>query len=494
MNEKALINFPETDTPDQADPQASEATRPFRLVKYFSITGFGVIMVFTLVLTAFISYQANRIIQAKSDDFARLLASHIQYQVFIDFVLPTAVQGEGRVSLGDEKQYQDLDQVIRNTIHSFNVKRVNLYSLDGYVLYSTDMSLVRSKVEMNRPMQTALEGEQVSVLITEPGKSLTGLDKRWTLRIYFPLRVASRLDGPVGNVLGIFEVDQDLTDEYAEITKFQYLSVAISVGFAALIFIILRQIIVRGERIIDQRNQERRRLEQKLHHSERLATLGQMVAAVSHEIRNPLGIISSTAEILQGKIKTYEPNNQLAEIIVEESRRLNGIVTEFLDFARPQTPKITDCSLEDVLEKNLSYLAPSLEKSKIEIIRNYNGPQKIPADPELLYQAFLNVFINAIQAMPEGGTLEVRTDWPQEREGDDEKRVEIVIADTGIGIDPEKLKSLFNPFFTTKNRGSGLGLAIVRNIIESHKGTVAIEPRPDKGTRLLVHLPTSLES
>ena len=168
----------------------------------------------------------------------------------------------------------------------------------------------------------------------------------------------------MGNVLGIFEVDQDLTVEYAEITKFQYLSVAISVGFAALIFIILRQIIVRGERIIDQRNQERRRLEQKLHHSERLATLGQMVAAVSHEIRNPLGIISSTAEILQGKIKTYEPNNQLAEIIVEESRRLNGIVTEFLDFARPQTPKITDCSLEDVLEKNLSYLAPSLEKKQ----------------------------------------------------------------------------------------------------------------------------------
>ena len=128
----------------------------------------------------------------------RLLASHIQYQVFIDFVLPTAVQGEGRVSLGDEKQYQDLDQVIRNTIHSFDVKRVNLYSLDGYILYSTDMSLVRSKVEMNRPMQTALEGEQVSVLVTEPGKSLTGLDKRWTLRIYFPLRVASRLDGPGG--------------------------------------------------------------------------------------------------------------------------------------------------------------------------------------------------------------------------------------------------------------------------------------------------------
>jgi signal transduction histidine kinase len=294
--------------------------------------------------------------------------------------------------------------------------------------------------------------------------------------------------GPVGEVLGVFEIDQDLTGDYAEITKFQYLSVAISLGFAGLIFLVLRQIIVRGERIIEQRNQEQRQLEEKLHHHQRLAALGQMIAAVAHEVRNPLGIISSTAEILQNKIKSYEPHNRLAEVIVQEAQRLNGIVTEFLDFARPQVPEPSVCDLEGVLEKNLAFLNPLFEKENIEIVKDYEFHHNIRADADLLYRAFLNVFMNAVQAMDGGGRLRVATRSVRDQGRD---WAEVVVEDSGQGLDPEQAKTVFSPFFTTKNRGTGLGLAIVKNIIDGHQGEVDLSALPEGGARFTARLPVS---
>ena len=294
------------------------------------------------------------------------------------------------------------------------------------------------------------------------------------------------VDGSRGYIMGVFEIYQDLTTDYAEITRFQYLSVMTSLLFGILLFLILRQIVTRADRIIEERNAEHRRLQEQLHQSEKLAGLGQMIAAVSHEIRNPLGIISSTAEILNRKIITYEPDNQLAGVIVEESRRLNGILTEFLDFARPQIPKITSVRLMDVLEKNLDFLAPELEKNQISINRRYGGPATIQADPDMLYRAFLNIFNNAMQAMPDGGEIDVHTTGVNSGRGE---MAQVVIRDTGEGIKIEEQHLLFNPFFTTKNKGSGLGLAIVKSIIDNHQGEVFMESAEGGGARVIIRLP-----
>ncbi|MFH1137589.1 MAG: ATP-binding protein [Pseudomonadota bacterium] len=465
-----------------------EPIRPFRLVKYFSFTGFMVILVFTMALTLLISSQAKNLTLKKSDDYAMLLADNLNHQVFLQFVVPTALRF-GRIRLREKEQFDALDAVVRNTIHSFKVKKVNIYDLEGRISYSTEADLVGKAVVSPAAYREALRGHKSSTLLTQPGKSLTGLDKAWTLQTFFPFRGEVPYRGSVGDVLGVFEIYQDLTNEYADITKFQYLSIAISLGISALVFVILRQIIVKGEMIIEERNEGQRRLEEKLHNSEKLATLGQMIAAVSHEIRNPLGIISSTGEILQEKIKAYEPNNRLAEVIVEESRRLNGIVTEFLDFARPQIPRPTSCRLEEIIEANLNFLSPVTTKENIEIIRDYQGTDLIDADPDLLYRAFLNIFVNSIQAMPKGGALTVSTSLPYGPDGKGLGCAEVVVADTGEGVDPEKIKNLFNPFFTTKNRGSGLGLAIVKNIVEGHQGQVKIEPGTPSGTKVTIRLP-----
>lgn len=468
----------------------NEFVQPFRLVKYFSLTGFIVILVFTLVLSFIISEQAKTVVLKKSGDYALLLANNLNHQVFLQFVLPAAMR-YGRIRLRDPVQLKLLDAVVRNTIHGFKVKRVNIYDLEGNITYSTDEGLIGAKGADTAAYEDALKGKHSSTLITRPGPGLAGLERVRVLRTFFPFRGEKPVQGAVGLVLGVFEIFQDLSDDYAKVTKFQYLSFAISLVFTSVLFLILRQILVRAENIIEKRNEERRRLEEKLHHSERLAELGQMISAVAHEIRNPLGIISSTAEILQTKLKAYEPDNRLSDIILEESRRLNGIVTEFLDFARPQVPRPEPCSLKDILEKNLLFLAPSLDKESIEVVKNFKGPESIEADPDLLYRAFLNVFMNAVQAMPEGGQITVSTSIPYGRDGQHFGQAQVVIADTGKGIDPDQADAIFTPFFTTKNRGSGLGLAIVKNIVEEHKGWVAVEPGPESGTRVIIRLPLS---
>jgi signal transduction histidine kinase len=254
--------------------------------------------------------------------------------------------------------------------------------------------------------------------------------------------------------------------------------------------------VKRAEGIIAKRSEERRRLEEQLHQAERLAVLGEMVAGVSHEIRNPLGIIGSTAQLLHQKTEEGDPKKQLGKIIMEETTRLNSIVTDFLDFARPTTPHLSECQVDKVLEKNLEFLEVELERRDITVEKRFaeNGTP-VFADGDLLYRAFLNIFVNAMEALDDGGTIKVVTRYQDTQENS----LEVIISDTGAGISQEALANIFDPFFTTRETGTGLGLPIVRNIIESHGGTVQIESPPkkeraqveDRGTAIIISLPVN---
>jgi signal transduction histidine kinase len=251
------------------------------------------------------------------------------------------------------------------------------------------------------------------------------------------------------------------------------------------LFIVLRQIVKKAGVILARRQEEQRSLEAQLHQSERLAALGEMTAGVAHEVRNPLGIISSTAELLRERLARYEPQNRLAQIIVEESNRLNEKVTEFLDFARPRIPNLRPCDLEATLNRSLEMLQPEIDRLGIQISRDYqlNG-RPLLLDQDLLHQAFLNIFLNAIQAMPRGGHLTVSTaSGPHDQGG------EIRFRDDGEGIEPETLKKILNPFFTTKEKGSGLGLPIVKSIIEAHQGSLKINSTVGVGTTITITIP-----
>ena len=210
-----------------------------------------------------------------------------------------------------------------------------------------------------------------------------------------------------------------------------------------------------------------------------------MVATVSHEIKSPLGIIRSTAEILEKRIKKVAPGNEhLAKIIIDETSRLNTITMEFLDFARPQELKLQRANVNEVVKKTLDFIKPKANEQNINIHDEIStGALPVDHDEELLYRALLNILVNALQAMPDGGDLHVIT-----RKSED-GGVEIEVSDTGCGMSENKLEYIFNPFYTDKQKGTGLGLSITKNIIDSHQGSLNVSSAEDQGTTFVVALP-----
>jgi signal transduction histidine kinase len=282
----------------------------------------------------------------------------------------------------------------------------------------------------------------------------------------------------------VVEIVQDLSDDYKAIFEFQILVIITITIVMAILLLILIFVVKRGEGIIEKRALERLRLKEELSQAKHLSTLGEMVAGISHEIRNPLGIISSSAELLKKKMDQSDSLTAISDIIVEEASRLNHIITDFLNFARPRKPVLALCKIEEVIEKNISFLEPQIVEDgyTIKTVIKNNLPS-IMADVDMLYQAFLNILINAMQSMPDGGLVIISAE-------SDDQFVRLTFRDHGKGILDEVLDKIWDPFFTTKEKGTGLGLGIVRNIIESHGGKIRIANLSD-GARVSIKLPVS---
>lgn len=224
-------------------------------------------------------------------------------------------------------------------------------------------------------------------------------------------------------------------------------------------------------------------VEEQLRRAERLSTLGEMAAVLAHEIRNPLGSIRGTAEILRDDYRPGDPKHEFIEIQIKETERLNHVVEDFLRMARPQAGQMQRCSLREELETIVVLTANDAHQRGIRL--TFEPPENdlaVTGDGEKLRQAFLNIVINALQATPTGGSVTIST---VSKDGFGEVR----FTDTGAGITPEALEKIFEPFFTTKADGTGLGLAITRKIIEAHGGTLTVQSQIGTGTTATVRLP-----
>jgi signal transduction histidine kinase len=225
-------------------------------------------------------------------------------------------------------------------------------------------------------------------------------------------------------------------------------------------------------------------IEEQLRCSEKLSTLGEMAAILAHEIRNPLGSIRGTAEILKDDFKPGDRKHEFIEIQIKETERLNRVVEDFLHMARPQPVDMRPCPVQEELETIVTLLSNNARERAIKLVLQPPAfPVIIKADGEKLRQAFLNIIINALQATPSGGSVIISTSVQQP------SLCEIQFSDTGPGLDAATLERIFEPFFTTKPDGTGLGLAITRKIIESHSGTLLVESVPGHGTTVTVRLP-----
>lgn len=227
---------------------------------------------------------------------------------------------------------------------------------------------------------------------------------------------------------------------------------------------------------------EVRDLQEKVRRSERLASLGRLAAGVAHEIRNPLSSIRGFAQFFGNRFRGQEEEGYAA-VMIKEVDRLNRVISELLDFARPQKPHLERQNLQNILESILVLLEEELRKKKIEVEKNYETDLPlVMADHDQISQAFLNLLLNSIESMGEKGKICLSLKKVQSG------AVEIVIEDTGRGIPAEDIEKIFEPFFSTKRKGTGLGLAIVHQIIEGHGGEIKVKSVEGKGTAFHITL------
>lgn len=229
---------------------------------------------------------------------------------------------------------------------------------------------------------------------------------------------------------------------------------------------------------------EIRDLQERVRRSERLASLGRLAAGVAHEIRNPLSSIRGFAQFFQNRFKGQEKEQEYASVMVREVDRLNRVITELLDFARPKEPHRELHSAVEILEQTLKVLESELAKKNIAVEKKLEASlPRIWVDRDQLSQALLNLLLNALESMEEAGKIRISM------ESAGAEVLAISISDTGRGIPKEDLERVFEPFFSTKRKGTGLGLAIVHQIVESHKGEIKVESRAGEGTTFRITLP-----
>ena len=223
--------------------------------------------------------------------------------------------------------------------------------------------------------------------------------------------------------------------------------------------------------------------ESELRRKERLSTLGEAAMVIAHEVRNPLGIIKTSSDLVRARAKLGPKEEQLLDYVTEEVHRIDNLLTEVLDFAHPKEPRRSTFPLREPVDRIIGFLAPEFTRKGLHIaVEDHAEGALVSADRDQIYEAMLNLVINAMDAIQRGGRVVVRLASVQ-------GRVSIDIADNGPGVKPELRARIFNPFFTTKAQGTGLGLAKVATVVEAHQGEVECLEEPGGGACFRVSLP-----
>ncbi len=237
---------------------------------------------------------------------------------------------------------------------------------------------------------------------------------------------------------------------------------------------------------IQQTTADLRKAEAQLIRSEKLASLGQLAAGIAHEIRNPLTSINILIHSLTENPSFGNSHKEDFRVIEEEIHRINEILDRFLRFAKPAAPLLERTDVASIFEETLHLIRPQIEKRSVVLQKEFQALPLILMDREQIKQVALNLLLNAVQAMPRGGTLTLRG-----QNSEDGQWIRVSIQDSGMGIPGEDMDKLFDPFFSTKEGGVGLGLSIAHRIIDQHRGKIEVESTPGVGTLFTVWLPIS---
>jgi len=513
-------------------------------MKFVSWGTLTVTLASSLFLSIFLANYARGVLLDKQLDIAQLLANTLNTVITKRFYSPVYWQTGGKVSLNDPDQYKLLDELIQENMKTAPFQEVRLYDMNGVVIYSQDKSLIGRKDLGGKPVAQAIDQDIASKeFIYRRGQIGTLFAVRMApgaviMRITTPIRfkgvlpVASDIVGEtkgekpeagkdasheegqgslpslgensggeqkpaenaprtrlmeVEGVIGGLEFTLDITPDYQKLLNFQRIIIISALGSSMVLFLVLRMLIQRADRINIQRRHEQERFEREMAQNEKLVSMGRMVAGIAHEIRNPLGIIRSSAELLVSRTKDKDPlTSKILTAIHEEAVRLSKTVGDFLDYARPKALKLEPVDLGLLVNQALSFLEQKCRDQGVEMVREVAPGVVVQADKDLLYRAIYNILVNALEAMAGKGVEEeevVRGQIVvQVREENGQARLSVM--DTGPGIAAEIKDKLLDPFFTTKELGTGLGLAITANILRSHGATLTLGDNPEGGARV----------
>ena len=468
---------------------------PFGLTRFLSWISLILILASSVTLAFFIGNSARNTLLLRQQQYAMLMASNLNQQIYRRFTLPTFLTF-GRIALRQSMQYQQLDDVVQSTILGLHLESLRIYGADRVVNYSINqMELGRTDItpaSMERVMSSGIPFFETlsSVNMLSAMFMLKIPDGSYSLRTMFPLTVDLGISESTGKpeslVTGVLEITQDITDDYDSVVRFQWLILATCLGSSAILFAILQFFIIKAERTLAERMSRNRKLEAELHQNEKLASMGRVIASIAHEIRNPLGIIRSSAELLQRRMgKADAGTSRILQAIYDESVRLSQTVNDFLDYARPRQPRQDLVDLDLVLSQVLAFLEGELGRVGVAIERATSPGLWVRGDKDLLYRAIYNILVNGQQAMDGPGIIRISS-----RRSDD-GRVVLEALDSGPGFDPALLDSVLDPFFTTKDGGTGLGLPIVSSIINSHGGEIRLANGPEGGALVRILLPAA---
>jgi signal transduction histidine kinase len=237
-------------------------------------------------------------------------------------------------------------------------------------------------------------------------------------------------------------------------------------------------------------SEQNEQLRREVTQSERMKSIAILASGMAHEIKNPLTPIKTFSEQLPSRLDDKEFLLKFSRIINKEVDRIDNLVQELLNFAKPSPPQLKQVNIHQLIEQTLELLNNEIIRYKINLNTLFENKNVfINIDPNQIKQALLNLFLNAIEAMPNGGTLTINTNVITRSEATKQSLI-IEISDTGYGIDPKDLPYIFDPFFSKKDHGTGLGLSITHEIIKNHNGRIFAESELGKGTTFRIELPT----
>lgn len=306
-----------------------------------------------------------------------------------------------------------------------------------------------------------------------------------------------------GVVTAIFFTILLVTEKFFQgLVGYQSLIVTVIVGF--IITLGFNPLKNQIQRFIDRRffkgtmeemAYQNERLMQQIQQADKLKAVATLAAGMAHEIKNPLTAIKTFSQYLPQKYADADFINKYGQIVPREIERINRIVTDVLLFSKPKEPNFKEVNINNLLSDSLDFLSNDFLNKNIKVVKEFSLKDAVvSADPDQLKQVFLNLFLNALDAMDFGGTLTVEVRDGSAHNGKDNidrtvPFLQVSIADTGCGISEENLKHIFEPFHTTKSNGTGLGLAVVRNIMNHHKADIKVESEVGKGTRFIIRFP-----